>query len=704
MWARGAARWLDPARSSAARLLPPTDATQASEFFSPWALEEEELSHGRAYDIIPSVYRAVDQIKGDVASLPLMLYRKQRNGERERVEEHPFLEAWRHANDGETDYDIVEGVQGSLDLNGNAYLLLERAGGMLEFDFQVLPAHLTRPKFTKDGELLAWVVRYPGRAPFMFLPEEVIHFRYWNWRGGWAGMAPISAAALSYKTQRLQQRWTHGLYLRGGEPAYALEGEFGFDKAKQRRMEQLVKARYSRGPDGTFESTFYPQLLPPNTKRVQTSLTPDQLKVIDQYKLTKQDIYEVYQIPPWMVGVKESGGLGQGEGSKTDERLYWRNCIGRRCGRIARTLNEFLLPRWGEDLELEFDLSDVHPLKLERLEIAKECRLVTGRYTMTVNEYRTEYQGLPADPNPASDELSDPLAVGPALGASGDPPKASAPAGSTRAALARAHLARLTRFERPFMRIVVAMFDDQEERVLRDAGVRDRRDYAGDDFAESEQDFERIVAALRRIVETRGAEALAEALVELDYSMSRQEVQRYIERQADRMLTGTSDTTRRMLREQIAQVKATGGGDADVVRAIREVFMDRRENAATIARTEVAPAYNFATLDAWTLSGEVEQVEWVTILDGHEREAHREADGQIVPLGQPFMVDGEALSFPGDPMGSVGNVANCRCGIQAHLSARERSLPVRGGAVAHSNGNGKISNRLKEYLANALAR
>ena len=52
---------------------------------------------------------------------------------------------------------------------------------------------------------------------------------------------------------------------------------------------------------------------------------------------------------------------------------------------------------------------------------------------------------------------------------------------------------------------------------------------------------------------------------------------------------------------------------------------------------------------------------WVTMHDDRVREGHALADGQEVPLGSPFVVDGEYLQYPGDPRGSAGNVVNCRC-------------------------------------------
>jgi hypothetical protein len=53
--------------------------------------------------------------------------------------------------------------------------------------------------------------------------------------------------------------------------------------------------------------------------------------------------------------------------------------------------------------------------------------------------------------------------------------------------------------------------------------------------------------------------------------------------------------------------------------------------------------------------------EWLAILDSKTRPAHVRADGQQVGLNEPYIVDGESLRFPRDPLGSAKNVINCRC-------------------------------------------
>ncbi len=55
--------------------------------------------------------------------------------------------------------------------------------------------------------------------------------------------------------------------------------------------------------------------------------------------------------------------------------------------------------------------------------------------------------------------------------------------------------------------------------------------------------------------------------------------------------------------------------------------------------------------------------EWATVGDGKVRPEHADADAQVVPMEEPFIVGGELLMYPGDSSlgASMSNIANCRC-------------------------------------------
>jgi len=136
-----------------------------------------------------------------------------------------------------------------------------------------------------------------------------------------------------------------------------------------------------------------------------------------------------------------------------------------------------------------------------------------------------------------------------------------------------------------------------------------------------------------------------------------------------------SATTRkdaeRILRKIIEQSRVDGLNEFDTADRIRrqlpsQMVTSGRFRAETIARTEVHGAANWSSLqEAKPLADRIVKV-WGAFPDADTRQSHREADGQVRELEQPFEVGGIPLQEPGDPMAgddAAGEVINCRCTI-----------------------------------------
>lgn len=82
-----------------------------------------------------------------------------------------------------------------------------------------------------------------------------------------------------------------------------------------------------------------------------------------------------------------------------------------------------------------------------------------------------------------------------------------------------------------------------------------------------------------------------------------------------------------------------------------------------LSRTETLKGANASTFELYKAWNIVESKSWLTQIDGRERPEHAEANGQTVPLNEPFIVGGFKMDYPLD--GSYGAPANlicqCRC-------------------------------------------
>lgn len=86
------------------------------------------------------------------------------------------------------------------------------------------------------------------------------------------------------------------------------------------------------------------------------------------------------------------------------------------------------------------------------------------------------------------------------------------------------------------------------------------------------------------------------------------------------------------------------------------------DRAVNMAKTESNAINNYGDLLDAKNSGKTKKT-WNTIIDGREREWHKDVNRTTLPIEEPFDVNGELMMQPlDDTMGaSADNIANCRC-------------------------------------------
>lgn len=111
--------------------------------------------------------------------------------------------------------------------------------------------------------------------------------------------------------------------------------------------------------------------------------------------------------------------------------------------------------------------------------------------------------------------------------------------------------------------------------------------------------------------------------------------------------------------------------DKEKAKLASENFKQRNNNRInSIAETETGKMAERSKLtEAETLAQaniiKTEKV-WSAILDKATRPHHAAVDGQVKPLNEPFVVNGELLKVPRDRSlgASASNIINCRCSVQ----------------------------------------
>lgn len=104
--------------------------------------------------------------------------------------------------------------------------------------------------------------------------------------------------------------------------------------------------------------------------------------------------------------------------------------------------------------------------------------------------------------------------------------------------------------------------------------------------------------------------------------------------------------------------------------------MGETNHASTIryARTAITGAQNAGREDAYKRAEDMGikiKRMWDAVLDGRTRHEHRQLDGQVAAIGEPFEVDGYEIMFPGDPAAEGFLIWNCRCKTRSVIDGLE---------------------------------
>lgn len=132
--------------------------------------------------------------------------------------------------------------------------------------------------------------------------------------------------------------------------------------------------------------------------------------------------------------------------------------------------------------------------------------------------------------------------------------------------------------------------------------------------------------------------------------------------QATNRLKGIGDDLWGTIQQELIKGQQAGESIDDIARRVQNAAGVTNGRALRIARTEIIAASNAGSYaQAKLVADEGDQKEWVATLDNRTRIDHVHADGQVVPLDQPFIVGGWPLMYPGEIGAPASEVVNCRC-------------------------------------------
>lgn len=131
-------------------------------------------------------------------------------------------------------------------------------------------------------------------------------------------------------------------------------------------------------------------------------------------------------------------------------------------------------------------------------------------------------------------------------------------------------------------------------------------------------------------------------------------------------VVGITRTTQDDINTIINDSIDNGLSERDTAKAIKGLSFTRAAGrAGTIARTETHSAANVSAHATAKAAGVQMRREWVAAKNERTRKSHRDADGQIVGMNEPFKLEGYELMYPSDYSSNAPArlTINCRCAV-----------------------------------------
>ena len=619
--------------------------------------------------------------------------------------------------------DVLEALCGWSDLKGEFFLILDDSW-LIPFP-EARPAGSWAPfiiaradrmmEIIGNKELIGWQYTDHSGKQFTLAPENVLQVKRWNPYNAWRGLAPIETTRAVAEADYLAGVLNRNFMRNNGDagPIVTLKNGQQLTDEQQEQVIRQLRARQQAALHGTFRGMFFNADVDIDNPKIQ-SMDAN----LNQTRLyNRHEIFIALGIPPSMADVKNAYSTGA-----TSDRyqLITGTCISlskkiagaftkiarRQTGRagirvefnwrdhvVMQEVREGQLKSIGELWSKGMPLKQIN----EFLNLGlQECPGWDQGYipfsVIPVGEGSIRGTGtadvetdLAATPEPPEEAVKEMLRALRARRASPVCIKVAPPVPPTHqraktpqdAARLQGHTMHRRELERRCLsginRVLMRARAETLQKIerwhgdpLKDSGGKpvtrsavaaqltfDQHEFKDGFFAEMKRQA-------KKALDVSGKVMMEELGGKDDFTAAPEAVLNFV-RKRENKLSGVPDEIWEKVRTSIDAGLEAGDSRSDLADRVRDAFNElSRGRATVIAQTETGSAYGQGRQDVMVASG-VEWKQWLSAEDDKVRPDHAEADGQAVPVDEPFDVGGEELMHPGDPDGSAEQVINCRC-------------------------------------------
>ena len=628
------------------------------------------------------VHACVSKIAKKIANTKFKLYKVGGRAGSEKITEeksHALLDLLAQVNPFTTKFAMLNLTQTYLELLGNSYWYKVRG----ERSDKILELWALRPDWVtikqEEREFIKYYeYRMPNGESQQFKPEDIIHFKQTNPKSSLYGLPTIKSAMDVVRTSIYASRWNMNFFNNSAIPDTIMITKTAMTSDEKKEFRIKWEDKYQG-----YKNAHKLGILSGEVEFKQLMMSMRDMEFGKLTDTTTQQLLTAFGVPKSILGIQ---GMNRAE-AEAHIYAFLSETIEPKIRSMIETLNEFLVPEFGENLYLDF----VDPTPENRDAIVKEYESALKNNWMLRNEVRDREGLLPMK---GGWDFYLPITMIP-VGGSEEKVKHATIKGITekeykkhkeekeqeqlrekvltgkrslklkmqlKAELVKYFIQNHKKILRPFSEkqkkdwweehnailksdeklftvFTRRLFKSQEGRIkegleseLTGKSITKKVPDMVDWDVENRIFFELAVPIFTDITDRRGRRA--GELLGIKFELT-DEVVKEIDKKSMKFAEQVNDTTKKKLRKELGEGIAAGEGVPKLSERVSGVFKKRRKyEAERIARTEVSMASNGAELEAYKQSEIIEKKEWLAEPDACE--ICNSLNGEVVKLREVF--------------------------------------------------------------------
>lgn len=328
---------------------------------------------------LSAVWACVNLLSGTIASLPLMVYQRDRGGERVVAKDHPLYRVLHDSpNYDQTSVDFWEYACAAIELWGNAYARVERSAGQVRGLHPINPALVSVRRLSNGTLEYRW--SEDGKS-YVETDRTMLHIRGF---GGnpLGGMSTLHFGRNTFSLARAIDRSAGGTFRNGLRPSFQLVFEKWLTPEQRQLAETVLMEKYV----GAMNSGR-PYISEGGAKLETLSINPEDAQMLESRGFSVEEICRFFGVPPFMIGHTEKS-TSWGTGLEQQTLGFQKFTLRRRLKRIEQACEKQLLTPddRARGVTIEFNLEGL--LRADSAGRASFYREMTQIGAMTINEVR----------------------------------------------------------------------------------------------------------------------------------------------------------------------------------------------------------------------------------------------------------------------------------------------------------------------------